>query len=99
MKGINPKTRFICFSDDLEWIRKNLPMEENTIYVDWNTGTDSPLDMYLMSQCDNGIIANSSFSYWGAYLGKKKNSVIYPQKWWNMDGGNPDIFMDEWFGM
>lgn len=99
MNKNNPKVRFICFSDDLEWMRKNLPMDDSAIYVDWNTGTDSPLDMYLMSQCDNGIIANSSFSYWGAYLGEKKTTVIYPQKWWNMEGGNPNIFMDEWLGM
>lgn len=99
MKEKHSKIRFICFSDDLEWMKNHLPMDDDAIYVDWNTGTNSPLDMYLMSQCDNGIIANSSFSYWGAYLGKKKKTAIYPKKWWNAETGNPDIFMDEWIGM
>lgn len=94
-----PDITFVCFSDDMEWMRKNLPMAKSTIYVDWNTGKDSPLDMFLMSQCDNGIIANSSFSYWGAFLGKKKETVIYPQKWWNSTEGNPNLFWDDWIGM
>lgn len=88
--------RFICFSDDQDWVREKLPLDKNTIFIDWNTGTDSPLDMYLMSQCNNGIIANSTFSYWGAYLGKKKNYVIYPCKWWNLEEGNPSIFWEGW---
>lgn len=44
-------------------MKQNLPLGDNATFVDWNTGKNSPLDMYLMSQCDNAIIANSSFSY------------------------------------
>lgn len=88
--------KFICFSDDLQWMKQNLPLGDNATFVDWNTGKNSPLDMYLMSQCDNAIIANSSFSYWGAFLGKKKKTVVYPQRWWNSDDGNPDLFWDDW---
>ncbi|MCH4242511.1 MAG: alpha-1,2-fucosyltransferase [Prevotella sp.] len=99
IKGENPDMKYICFSDDLEWMCKNLPLGENATYVNWNVGENSPLDMYLMSQCENGIIANSSFSYWGAYIGKKKEIVIYPQKWWNNEDGNPDLFMNEWVAM
>ena len=99
MKGQNPDVKFICFSDDLSWMRDNLPLGKDAMFVDWNTGTDSPLDMYMMSQCDNAIIANSSFSYWGAYLGKTKDTVIYPNRWWNMPEGNPDLFWDEWIAM
>ncbi len=99
MKEKNPNIKYVCFSDDMDWLRKNLPIGDDALFVDWNTGTNSPLDMYLMSQCDNAIIANSSFSYWGAFLGKKKEVVIYPQKWWNLPEGNPDLFMDGWKGM
>lgn len=99
MKTKYPNIRFICFSDDLMWTKNNLKLGNNAIFVDWNTGKDSPLDMYLMSQCKNGIIANSSFSYWGAYLGTKKKLVIYPMKWWNKKEGSPNIFMDEWVGL
>lgn len=86
---------FICFSDDIAWAKENLP---NVVekFVDWNTGTDSPLDMYLMSQCNGAIIANSTFSYWGALLGKQKTRVYYPKKWINSKRGMPDIFFDSW---
>lgn len=99
MKKTKPDVRFICFSDDLAWLKHNLEVGEDAIFVDWNTGKDSPLDMYLMSQCKNGIMSNSSFSYWGAYLGVKKDVVMYPMKWWNAKEGNPDIFMDVWIGL
>lgn len=94
-----PQIRFICFSDDLAWLKSNLYVGDDAVFVDWNVGENSPLDMYLMSQCRNGIMANSSFSYWGAYLGAKKKVVIYPLRWWNNNDGNPDIFMNEWIGL
>lgn len=94
-----PDVRFICFSDDIQWMKQNMDLGDNSIFVNWNTDTSSPLDMFLMSQCKAGIIANSTFSYWGAKLGRKKDYVIYPQKWWNSPKGNPDIFYEEWLGL
>lgn len=91
-----PETRFFCFSDDITWAQTNIKLKKNTIFVTWNTGVNSPIDMYLMSQCKNGIIANSTFSYWGALLGTKKNYIIYPRKWWNSKQGNPNIFFENW---
>ena len=91
--------RFICFSDDMEWVKKNLHLDDNTLFVNWNIGANSPLDMYLMSQCKNGIIANSTFSYWGGQLGNNKETIIYPLKWWNSDKGNPNIFPYNWIGL
>ena len=90
-KETNPV--FYCFSDDLEWAKNNLP-KTNIVFVEGNTGTDSPLDMYLMSNCKGAIIANSSFSYWGAYLGVKKKRVYYPERWINTEV--PDIFFEDW---
>ena len=86
---------FYVFSDDQQWAKDNLPLSTNVTYVDWNKGKDSPLDMYLMSQCKVGIIANSTFSYWGAYLGVKKEIVFYPKKW-NNGVPTPSIFEDNW---
>lgn len=88
--------RYVCFSDDIEWVRENLKLGNEAVYVDWNKEKDSPLDMYLMSQCKYGIIANSTFSYWGARLGIKKDIIICPQKWWNNEKGNPNIYLKEW---
>ena len=94
-----PKVKFVCFSDDIQWMRQNLDLGTDTLFVNWNKGANSPLDMYLMSQCKCGIIANSTFSYWGARLGCAKECIIYPKKWWNSDKGNPDIFPNDWIGL
>ena len=48
-----------------------------------------------MSQCKYAIIANSTFSYWSAYLGEKKHLVFYPSKW-NNGAETPSIFEKEW---
>lgn len=69
---------FYIFSDDTEYIRHEFDfIEENQkIIVDWNKGTDSFRDMQLMSCCKHNIIANSTFSFWGAYLNQYENRLI-----------------------
>ena len=87
--------RFFIFSDDLQWTKDNIKVESPT-YVDWNIGENSPLDMYLMSECKYAIIANSTFSYWGAMLGTKKEIVIYPDRWINPPFHVGDLFYEDW---
>lgn len=73
---------FVFFSDDMTWVKENIRVE-NAIYVDHNHNSESWQDMYLMSQCHHHIIANSSFSWWGAWLNPDKQKiVIAPKKWW-----------------
>ena len=91
---INP--RFFLFSDDIEWCKKNLPID-NSVYVDNNQGVTSYIDMFLMSKCKANILANSSFSYWGAMMNKNDGIVIYPKKWNNKH--TPDIFPNYWIGL
>lgn len=86
---------FFVFSDDIKWAKENFPQMENMLFIDWNKGINSPIDMFLMSQCKYAIIANSSFSYWAAYLGEKKKMVFYPSKW-NNGMPAPEIFYNEW---
>lgn len=74
---------YYVFSDDMEWVRHNLPLP-NATYVDWNTGADSWQDMMLMSRCHHHIIANSSFSWWGAWLSSTPDKVVIaPRRWVN----------------
>ena len=86
---------FYVFSDDIIWCQRNLPIQ-NAVFVDWNTGERSPIDMFLMSNCKSAIIANSTFSYWGALLGEKKKIVTYPSRWINPPASIGDIFPNEW---
>jgi hypothetical protein len=75
--------RFYVFTDDPEWVNKNFTLKD-AVYIQHNSGSDSWQDMYLMSRCKHNIIANSSFSWWGAWLNTNPNKiVIAPKKWWN----------------
>ncbi len=73
--------RFFIFSDDPQWVRDNLPVD-NAVYVDWNKQQTSFRDMQLMSECKHNIIANSSFSWWGARLNRNPSKVVVcPSVW------------------
>jgi len=89
---------FFIFSDDIQWVKENLQLA-NCTYVGHNSGTNSYVDMYLMSLCKHNIIANSTFSWWGAWLNKHDDKiVIMPEKWMN-DNACPGIFPQEWIKM
>ena len=62
----NPKYYF--FSNDLKWVREKFGEADNYIYVEGNPESKGYIDMRLMSACKHQIIANSSFSWWAAYL-------------------------------
>lgn len=75
---------FFVFSDDIDWVKTNLKIDFPCQYVDQNHGAESYNDMRLMSLCRHHIIANSSFSWWGAWLNQRMDKiVIYPKKWFN----------------
>ncbi|MDE6264227.1 MAG: alpha-1,2-fucosyltransferase [Paramuribaculum sp.] len=90
--------RFIIFSNDITWCSENLiaNLKDNDIlFADWNTNGSSYKDMQLMSYCNAGIIANSSFSWWGAWLGDL-DTVICPDKWTRVVGHREDIYPEKW---
>jgi len=89
---------FIIFSDDPKWCKNNLPVPKNSIFVDHNKGKQSFEDMRLMSLCKHNIIANSSFSWWGAWLNQNSNKiVIAPGSWFkNKDSNTTDIIPSNW---
>ena len=90
---------FHFFTDDIGWCKDNfegLIAKDGFHLVDWNVGKDSFKDMMLMSACRVNITANSSFSWWGAYLNQRTDKVVIaPAKWINKKMANP-IQMPEW---
>ena len=88
---------FYIFSDDILWARENLQLKHPCHYIKHNKGIESYNDMRLMSQCQHHIIANSSFSWWGAWLNPREDKiVIAPQAWALGDFDTSDIVPDAW---
>ncbi len=86
---------FCVFSDDIAWVRENISLP-GALYVDWNNDSDSWQDMYLMSRCSHNIIANSSFSWWGAWLNSNPDKVVVAPKVWFASQPSGDIVPDGW---
>ena len=89
---------FYIFSNDISWCETNIkPLVKGHNYepITCNVGDNSCWDMFLMSYCKDLIIANSSFSWWGAFLNNRGGRVIAPGKWVNRDA-EFDIWAPEW---
>jgi hypothetical protein len=80
-------SNYFIFSDDINWVKNNLNIE-NAVYVENNNRAPHE-DIYLMSRCSHNIIANSSFSWWGAWLNNYNNKhVVYPHAWFTNEKNN-----------
>ncbi|MDR0542021.1 MAG: alpha-1,2-fucosyltransferase [Dysgonamonadaceae bacterium] len=89
---------FFCFSDDMDWVKTHLHIPDAT-YIEHNGGINSWQDMFLMSRCKHHIVANSTFSWWGAWLGMNTNKrVIAPPRFMRTQI-TPDFFPAEWIQM
>jgi len=88
---------FFVFSDDINWAKENIRFPGKHFFIEHNIGADSYIDMQLMSLCKHHIIANSSFSWWGAWLNDRiEKTVIAPKKWF-VDGRSiKDLLPDNW---
>ena len=83
MERLVPGARFFLFSNDPEWTREHFE-SKNCVLVEGSTEDTGYMDLYLMSRCRHNIIANSSFSWWGAWLNENpEKKVIAPAKWLN----------------
>jgi hypothetical protein len=88
---------FFIFSDDIAWAKENLHMDFPHQYIDHNAGADSYMDMRLMSLCKHNIIANSSFSWWSAWLNANRTKiVIAPERWFANGVAVHDLLPDSW---
>jgi len=86
------------FSDEPGWVRDNLTLGAPMRVIGHNGGTTAYEDMRLMSACTHHVIANSSFSWWGAWLDSNpKKCVVAPKRWFNdRKLANPDIVPETW---
>ncbi|EYS96939.1 alpha-1,2-fucosyltransferase [Cupriavidus sp. SK-4] len=81
-ENIGVKPTFYVFSDDPDWVAENLHLGHETRYVRHNDSARNYEDLRLMSACRHHIIANSTFSWWGAWLNaSEKKVVIAPAQW------------------
>lgn len=88
--------KLFIFSDDPSWVKQNLRTEVPTVYVDHNTEGTAIQDFRLMSLCDHQIIANSSFSWWAAWLNANPAKiVIAPARWFTLDAFDTKDLMPE----
>ena len=99
MACFDTNVRFIVFSDDIEWCKKKITL----LNTDVEFITDEPdwMDLYLMTWCNHNIIANSTFSWWGAFLNTNKNKkVVIPDQWFGPSQPSTvntrDLFPKEW---
>lgn len=86
---------FLVFSDDIDWCKENLNFLD-PIYI---KNEKDYIELYLMSLCNNNIICNSSFSWWGAWLNKNKNKKVIGPKLWFGDSikeKTDDIIPENW---
>jgi len=84
----------LVFSDDPKWCNEQEFFSDDRFLI--SEGGDNITDMCMMSMCQHQIIANSTFSWWGAWLSKSDN-VIAPKLWFGSDGEDPtDIYVDRW---
>lgn len=87
-----------AFSDDPAWVAENLRLPFEMRFVDHNDGSTAHEDLRLMATCKHHIIANSSFSWWGAWLNPSQEKVVAAPTQWFADPSksNPDILPDSW---
>ena len=94
---------FFVFSDDYDWAVENFKSSEYPVSCVKNTAEKNYEDLILMSSCTHHIIANSSFSWWGAWLNPSKDKiVIAPAKWFNTQKiatDTRDIIPESWIKM
>jgi hypothetical protein len=91
---------FYIFSDDIPWAKQSLSLNFETVIVDINDAKTDYEDLRLMSTCKHHILANSTFSWWGAWLNPSKEKVVIAPKIWfadeKLNGETADLIPDEW---
>lgn len=90
---------YFIFSDDIKWTKENFGFIKNkVVYVDINSELNCFEDIYLMSLCNHNIIANSSFSWWGAWLNQNRDNIVVASNTWFNESSfvNKDMLPECW---
>jgi len=88
---------WFVFSEDWEWCETELKFFEGAKFVRYESADTDIEDMLLMAECTAGIMANSSFSWWGAALGNARRPICCPQYWLGREGSDyPDLRFPDW---
>ena len=89
------KPEFFIFSDDIKWVRANLQLDFPHHFIEHNKEAASYIDMRLMSLCSHHVIANSSFSWWGAWLNPNPEKIVVaPRQWFANNNNVNDLFQE-----
>jgi hypothetical protein len=92
---VNPT--YFVFSDEIDSARECLPKLERMVFVNHNSENAAHEDLRLMSGCRHHIIANSSFSWWGAWLNPHTDKIVYyPNRWFHLNPTLPDLIPPAW---
>jgi hypothetical protein len=95
----DPNTHFFVFSDDLKWAKDHLPRQDNIYFVESIDEKNAPVqELFLMSQCQKHLIANSSLSWWGAWLSNSKVPLVIAPRYWATDRNKnwDDLLPQHW---
>lgn len=89
---------FFVFSDDIPFARQHLPRDAQFVFVDQNDSFTAHEDIRLMASCSSHIIANSTFSWWAAWLNPDPNKIVFSPKYWHLkpDSYFPDLLPPNW---
>ena len=94
-----PNAHFFIFSDDIAWAKKHLPFQERLTFIENLPNEDAVIqELELMRSCRHHIIANSSLSWWGAWLGDSPEQIVYRPMHWTADHSLPlgDLLPAKW---
>lgn len=94
-ESIDDPTYFV-FSNDPAWVKANLHFEPETTYVDHNDGSTDYEDLRLLRRCDHQIVANSTFSWWAAWLNENPEKLVYYPRGRVTWGPEDDFVPPDW---
>jgi hypothetical protein len=82
--------QYFIFSDDIKWCQQQFTFLDKVEFIEPQVGKNSSEDLFIMSKCKHNVIANSSYSWWAAWLNKDPGTIIAPKKWFRK--GNSRTF-------